>query len=180
MSTFESVDEIEEPVEILDAPNGSNGDAGSVLDAIRARRATIAAQHEYEMRLPRYGDQLVLVCKPAPASWLTRIRERMQSKNPERDYAVSADLLISVCIAVRGRRKPGGPLTDLDPDEPVRIDDRLAELLGFQAETARDVVRGLFHGAPSPEVAVVSAVNDYMEWSQGASDESDEELLGER
>lgn len=168
----------------LDAPveqNGATNGAGSVLDAIKAKRATIAAQHEYEMFLPRYGDQLVLVCKPLPPAIQTRLAERLQQRKRDSaaSWTIAADILVSVCVAVRGRVRPTGPLQDLDPDEPVRIDERLAELLSIEATKARDVALALFHGAPSPGLALDAAVGEYLAWAGGSDAEVDEELLGE-
>ena len=37
----------------------------------------------------------------------------------------------------------------------------------------------IFEKAPSPEIAVGVAVNEYLEWAQGIDADSDEDMLGE-
>ena len=155
--------------------------AGSVLDVIRERRAAKATDHVYDMPVPGYGGLLVVRCTPLAGSALTPLRLRLErSKDPARDFALAADILIAAAENVLARRKAGGELEPLDPTgEPVAINERLAELLRVETTSARDLVRELFSLAPSPELAVGDAVGDYLAWAQGADADLDEGLLGE-
>jgi hypothetical protein len=171
---LDETDELEpEPVEV--------SPAGSVLDVIRERRSARATAQEYEMPVPGYGGLLVLRCAPLRGETLTTLRVRLErSKDPARDFALAADILIAVCEDVVARRTPGAELEPLDPTgEPLELNERLAELLHFDATTARQLVRELFGKAPSPELAVGDAVGDYLAWAQGADADLDDGLMGE-
>lgn len=158
--------------------------AGSVLDVIRERRSQRAADHEYDMQVPGYGGLLVLRCTPLRGETLTQLRLRLErSKDPSRDFALAADIVVAVCENVLARRTPQGELEPLDPTgEPVAINERLAELLRVEVDPrhpARSLVRAVFDKAPSPEMAAGDAVGDYLAWAQGADADLDEGLLGE-
>jgi hypothetical protein len=169
-------DAIDEPV-----PEPIEAESGSVLDVIRSRRDSRAAEHEYDMPVPGYGGLLVLRCTPLRGETLTKLRLRLdRSKDPSRDFALAADVLSAVCENVLARRTPEAELEPLDPTgEPVRLTERLAELLQVEASSARQLVRAVFSLAPSPEMAVGDAVGDYLAWAQGADADLDEGLLGE-
>jgi hypothetical protein len=154
----------------------------SLLDTLRAKREERAAERHFDIELPGYDGLLVLRCGPIPGRTLTLLRERSErSKSPERDFNLNADTLIAACREVLGREQRSHPLRVLpDADgEPVRIDERLADLLQLPATSARDVLRCLFENANSPEVAVAYQAGLYMEWAASSLDELDEELLGE-
>jgi hypothetical protein len=174
-----------DPVEV----NGSGelpsptGEPDSVLQALRARRQTHAADRHVDLDVPGYRGLLVLRLGPIPSQTMSRLRERAErSRSPERDYNLNADTLIAACRQVLGRARPTDELQLLvDPEgEPVRIDERLAELLGVEGvKDARGMLRVLYEGANSPELAVAAAGGQYVEWASGANNEIDEELLGE-
>lgn len=154
---------------------------GSVLDAIRRRHDELRREHFYDLKVPGYRGCLVLRCAPIRGAKLTQLRIRLeQSKDPERDFGLNADVLIDSCQQVLGRERPEDELETLDPTgEPVRIDARLAELFGVQTDRARDMVYRLFDAAPSPELACGVAVGEFAAWSQGAELDAEDELLGE-
>jgi hypothetical protein len=173
---------LDEPAEAAPAPEPIEvGAAGSVLDVIRERRATKAAEHEYDMKVPGYGGLLVVRCVPLSSGVLSPLRERLErSKNPERDFALAADILIAACENVLARRSAADELEPLDPTgEPVTFTERLAELLRVEARSSRELVRELFSLAPSPEIAAGIAVNGYLEWAQGLDADLDSGLSGE-
>src|SRR5262245_27278257 len=120
----------------------SNGKApASILDTLRARRREAVGDRHYDVDVPGYAGLLVLRRGPITGSGFTRRRERMEaSKSPERDFNLNADVLIAATSDVLGRTDPLDELTALDEDEALRLDDRLATLLGFEAKGARDVV----------------------------------------
>jgi hypothetical protein len=155
--------------------------AGSVLDVIRERRSTRAAEHVYDMPVPGYGGLLVLRCTPLAGEALTPLRLRLErSRDPSRDFGLAADILVAACENVLARRSAGAELEPLDPTgEPVELNERLAELLRVEARSARELVRAVFSLAPSPELAAGDAVGDYLAWAQGADADLDEGLLGE-
>lgn len=83
---------------------------------------------------------------------------------------VEDDLLISACVEILGR--DGDELVPLDPDSPVRFDDdRLGELLGFEASSARDCLRKAFRADEYP-LAITShtgALVDYLQATEDAA-----------
>jgi hypothetical protein len=159
--------------------------AGSVLDVIRGRRSAKAAEHEYDMPVPGYGGLLVVRCAPLAGEALTPLRLRLErSKDPSRDFALAADILIAATENVLARREARAELEPLDPTgDPVTFTERLAELLRIEEidprHPARSLVRAVFSLAPSPELAVGDAVGEYLLWAQGADADLDEGLLGE-
>jgi hypothetical protein len=161
--------------------NGA-GPTGSVLEAVRARRQQLAARQTLEIDLPGMLGLMALRLGPIPGPQLTRIVERQQSsKSPERNFNANADVLIAACVEVLGRARESDPWTSLPgaSGRPCRLDEDLCGHLGLEPVTARELIRELFKGAPSPEFAVGYAANEYVEWAAAASGEVDEELLGE-
>jgi len=157
--------------------------AGSVLDVLRAKTRELAAAHEYDMVVPgrAWAGRLVLRCEPLQASTLTTLRMRLErSKDPERDFALNADVLINACVDVLGRRTRTDELVPLGGDVPMTIGAPLADALGLDGmTTSRQVLRALFSGVPSPELAVMNAAGDYLSWAQGADEDLEVDALGE-
>ena len=155
----------------------------SVLDAVRKRREALAHDRFYDLDVPGYNGCLVLRCGPIDAKKLGQVRERLTRAGGGAvlDFSFNADIIIDSCREVLARRRPEDVLESIDPngDEPVRIDARLAELFGVETNRARDLLRVLYEGAPSPEVAVERAQIDLYQWSAGAEEELEEDLLGE-
>jgi hypothetical protein len=163
--------------------NGHTQQPTSVIEALRQQREQRLAERFHDFDVPGYMGLLSLRLGPIPGARLTALRERAErSKSPERDFNLNADTLIAACVEVRGRARTSDPFTTLpDTDgEPVRLDDRLATLLGFTADgVARNVVRALFSGTPSPDLAVATVANAYVEWASGEVSDSDDAYLGE-
>jgi hypothetical protein len=168
---------VEEPQPIQAAP----GD--SVLDAVRKRREALVQDRYLDLEVPGYNRCLVLRCGPIDAKKLGQVRERAAKVGGGAamlDFGFNADVITDSCREVLGRRSPEDELEGIDPEgEPVRIDARLAELLGVKADRARDLLRALYSGAPSPEVAIERAQIDLYQWSSGQEAELEEDLLGE-
>jgi hypothetical protein len=154
----------------------------SILDAVRKRREALEHDRHLDLELPGYHGCLVLRCGPINAKKLSQVRERVtrQGAGAALDFAFNADIVIDSCREVLGRRRPEDELEPIDPEgTPVRVDARLAELLGVDAKTARDLLLVLYGGAPSPEVAVERAQIELYQWSSGMEPELEEDLLGE-
>ena len=159
-----------------------------VLEALRAKREQLSRERYFDVELPGYGGLWVLRCGPVATETMTVLRERMQrSKSPARDFNLNADWLFHATREVMVRtttEEELEPLRDAE-GEPVGIDVRLVDLLGEAVpelqgcEKARELVRALFAGANSPDLAVSIAAGEYLEWASRAGNEIDEELLGE-
>ena len=180
LEPFEGDDQVEPEPEPVEAPA-----EGSVLDVIRRRRESYHAEEHYYALVPGYEGLFALECGPLKAETQTATRVRMQmlerKGDPARDWAINADTLIAVTERVVGRVSIGSPWESIDTltGEPVRIEERLAELLGVEAASARELLRAVFDKVPSPEVAIGVRVNEYLEWAQGLDLDADRLMMGE-
>ena len=90
------------------------------------------------------------------------------------------DLLIEACLSILVRVDDDGgfePLEDDDGD-PVRFDVRLAEFLGFEANSARDTVAATFSPDGAQPLTAFDQAAAVLSWLQGKSAEIDPALLG--
>lgn len=171
---------VHEPDE-LDVHDENGSVPASILDALRERRREQVADRYFDLDVPGYRGQLVLRCRPIRGQVFTRLRERMErSRSPERDFNLNADTLIAACSEVLARARVEDPLLVLATDgEPIKLGKQLGQLLDVPSTSARDVVREVFHGAPSPELAVGAAAGRYMSWATALDAETDDDYLGE-
>jgi hypothetical protein len=152
-----------------------------IIEALRARRAEKAEQHFHDEEVPGYGGLLVLRLGALPGNALTELRLRLErSRSPDRESNMNADVIAKATRAVLGRARVDDELVELPGhDGPVRMDAELAEILGIDAKTARQVVFAVFEKANAPDIALAATAASYLEWATSAADEADEELLGE-
>jgi len=148
----------------------------SILDQIARERRELADKTEVTLPIPGYTN---LFCRYRLIDALVegkQIRDRLASiRNEEERVAAGAiDTLVEACTGFYGR-EPGGELVPIDPDGsgPLVYEERLAEAFQFEAETARDVVWGLFGGR---RAAIMEHFRLYAEWS---ADPSSVVTLGE-
>lgn len=155
--------------------------AMSVLDRVRARRAEVMAERTIDLEVPGYDGDLVVRFRPLEGPVFARLAfalnpqagERMEDR---RHSAIYTEALIEGCVEVMVRPAPGAPPVPLTEDPPpVRFEQRLADLLGFEAKTARDVVRGVY----GREAAMVQHVMALFGFSSDTSLEVDEAVAGE-
>lgn len=167
----------------------SNG-AGSVLDALRARRAQAEVERYYDLAVPGYAGCLVLRLGPLPQQQLAKISSLAAQPNlaAERLLDLNLDTVIGACTAVLGRKDRADDFTVLvdERGDQVRVDRRLVDMLALDlpapvrdSPRARDVLLALFDQANSPQLAITIASGEYMDWARSASGDIDEELLGE-
>jgi hypothetical protein len=179
------------PYPVGDGEPGDNGKpeepgGDSVLEAIRARRKQLDGEQTLVYEVPGYGGLLALELGPIHAQQMTQLRVRRdKSKSPERDFNLNCDMVLAATRQVLGRARRSDGWRALDPDGvPVRIDGRLGELLQFEPEPgggsdARSILRFVFRMANSVEFAVQLCAGEYTDWAASASEETEEELLGE-
>jgi hypothetical protein len=152
----------------------------NVLDALKAQRARAVEERTYDVVVPGWGDLLVLRLGAITGQQQQRLVERAQRRTAQTN--ADADFLIAAFREVLGRATPQGELAvlvDADGDQ-VGLDERLAHLLDLgPVRRARDVLDLLFARANSPSLAIASAANEWLEWARSASDEIDEDFLGE-
>jgi len=168
----------DEPVTAIG--NGHGAASSTVLSMLRAKRAAHTAAQTYDISVPGYDELLVLRCGPLPGAKFTVFRERHErSRSPERDFNLNADMLLAAVQDVLVRRTPDDELQPLDADDPIGLDERLAQGLGLNAKSGRELTRELFGAAPIPEMAVNTLMGSYMEWATGVNADADETFAGE-
>lgn len=171
----------DEHTQVLAPATNGHAPASSVFGALKAKRAEYVSSETYDIDVPGYGGQLVLRLGTVSGGQLVKFAERREaSKSPERDFNMSADLLLAACREVLWRETPESEPQPFDGDEPMLIDERLAAGLGLGASSGRELVRALFSAVPMPEMALGQALGaGYMEWASGVRSEADEEYVGE-
>lgn len=149
-----------------------------LLARLRAMREVALADRTLDLPVPGYHGELVARFGPLPeVDW----RRFVKQANTDTSETVDAerDLLIKACREILVRHDDGtlGPIGS--PDEPpVRFDERLGPLLGYEATTAREALLGLV-GAPQAQAAVSTMAGALVTWLSGARDEATETALGE-
>lgn len=156
----------------------------NALGKLRKQHAELRKERTLDLRVPGWSGMLIARYSPVRAADLrklsTRITKLSQQDTPESDLAAAADLIITACreilVEVDGEVRP---LADeAGYDSPVRFDKRLAEVLGFEAESAREVVYGCFpqfEDGTVIETTVNAHALEVTEWITNV----DEEVLSE-
>lgn len=159
--------------------NGDGGARANLLTTLRAKREEAKADQYLDVDIPAYDGLLVARFRPFPIEKSERkaneLRKLREAHAPVLLKA-SCDTLIDACEQLMVRTEVGGEPKPIDPDTdvPIAFDSRAAELFGFKADTARQVVIGLF----PTEQAIVKTSVDVSVWMTTLQRESDEELLG--
>jgi hypothetical protein len=83
------------------------------------------------------------------------------------------DLLIQACVEFEVLMADGW--RSVDPDDPVRYDRVLADLLDLGTTTARATCRAVF----ANDVALTMHFNDLIEWMRSVGQEADDDVVGE-
>lgn len=171
--------------EVLAEGNGEapSGAAASVWGVLQARRAQLAGERHLDLEVPGTFGLFTLRLGPISGQKLAQLTDRLQkSRSPDRDYNLNADYLIASCQGILGRQDPSRP-KELMVDEAgdaICLDRRLADAFGLPQDIPmRGLVKRLYAGAPSPEMAVQMAGGEYVAWAAGITPELDEEALGE-
>lgn len=157
-------------------------EAGGLLDNLRRRRESLAADATTLLDVPGYGGLLTVRYRTLDAKAIKQIGKRAESAGRLSGDEATAELnggvdqIAASCVEVLVRDADTGNLSPIDPSgEPRRFDRRLAELLGFEAENGRQVVYGVF----GPDMHIMGTVKELTEWQTGASREVDDALAGE-
>lgn len=159
---------------VMAALSSGHGDHDSVLARLRARREALAGEHHLDLDVPGYGGELVARYAPLRAGGLTRLFPLISPDAPAPSISVVADELIAACRAVLIR--DDGKLGDIAPEYgSLGFEQRLAAVFGFEAETAREVVVGVFGPDPHIEGHGMALVS----WSTDASTSLDARVEGE-
>lgn len=163
---------------IKDVREAAESGGDNLLDRLRERRNQIASKDEYRLDLPvpGYDGELVVRYKYTEYNETAERADRLRGVDAGQVPLISAiDTLIAACdkvmIVVNGRLVPidEGALT------PVRFEERLADILAFNASKARDVVRGLFNN----DYAIIEQAMTVSRWMRDVTKKVDEAYVGE-
>jgi hypothetical protein len=173
--------QVEEPVE----ETGSG--LPSLLDSLRKQREEIAGAQSRRFALPGYNGSLYAeyrLLDSHDANEIVRRAQKQFRKDPdESELIASIDLLIKACTGIFG--VPDGeqvPLNQIMNEEggnypvPIRYDTSLAEILGFEASSAREAVMGVFGGN---SLAIIAHARGLQMWFANTNADVDFDFLGE-
>lgn len=152
----------------------------NLLARLREKRAAIGAKKDVVVPIPGYDGELAVRYVWKPYEELARRGQQLQKvKDPtRRDLLAAADTLIQLCdeVVIPSEETEDGwrPLAE-EGEDAIRYDDRLAEALGFTADTARETVFATFNGN---DYAVLNTALQLSAWLQDATQEVDADFSG--
>lgn len=143
---------------------------------LRAQRKAIQSAKTHDLDIPGYNGRLVARYTMLGFDRVNKIQTR--SINILKDTTAQMNAQIDTLIAALEQvcaRKNDGSVVPIDDEHPIRFDKRLAALFGFEAESARDVVKGVF----VHEMYIVDQHQDLIMWMRGMTSDVELEALGE-
>ncbi len=159
--------------ESLQAPESTSA---NVLGRLRAQREELLRERHLDVPIPGYRGELWARFRPIDWVELRQIAQREAASDDERAALHSqADTLVTACEEVYARTADGGRIALGGDGEPARFDEALAEALEIKADTARDVLLAVV----ANDFAVTSLWDRVTAWMSGASQEVDEQFVGE-
>lgn len=154
----------------------------SLLEQIRERRKELSGDRKTYITIPGYDDiGLVAMYHLLDGKELDIITTRAQRQTRDRvdrGLYMACDVMIAACDGLYLDRG-GSEYVPFDPKrrgEAFRYEQALADFCGFEAETARQVVMGLFG---NNDAALASHSFKLQRWFQDTMRDADEEFLGE-
>jgi hypothetical protein len=158
---------------VTGAANG-NGSGETTLAWLRQRHGELARDRTMDYSVPGYDGRLAIRFGPVPWRAIAKVQSFTPGDDPEGRalLGLNCDVIIAATRAVL-IADVGGELVDIDPEGPVGIDQRLAELLGAEAKTARETLLWLF---PS-EVALGVCAGELLGWTQRTNEAVNQEFV---
>ena len=154
--------------------------AQNLMETLRARREQALEDKEYDLEIPGYNGDLVARYRHLSGKEADQIGTRVMNQTKqrtERTVHMAMDTMIAACTGMYARI--GAELVPIDPNGdgiPCGYDEELAQFMGFEATTAREVVRGVFVGN---EMAIGAHSMQLQRWMSGDRRTMAEEFLGE-
>jgi hypothetical protein len=164
--------------------NGADGDAqemSNVLEQIRQRRRSLFENRQTYLSIPGYEEiGLVAQYHLLDGHELNGIVEKVRRQTKDavsRGINSSLDILITACDGLFLFRE--GEYVPFDPGytgSPLDYNQGLAEFVGYEANSARQVVQGLFG---NNDAALAAHAMKLQRWFQNTTRDADQEFLGE-
>jgi hypothetical protein len=159
--------------------NGSGDERATLLATLRGKREAAKADHYLDLDIPGYDGLLVARFRPFPIEKTERKMAEFQRNIGKQPVLLKAacDTLIDACEQVMVKKPDWEEPRPLDDEAipPIAFDERLAQMLGYETSSARQVITGLF----PTEQAVLSMNNKVTSWMQDVTQDVDASLLGE-
>jgi hypothetical protein len=150
----------------------------------RALRAKLAEDKTIELVVPGYAGLLGVRYRPIPENDWRELASRIERSGGTMDAAtgleVALDVVIGACECLLWRDDPDQPwgIVEDDAGQPLRFDVRTAEWLGFEASSAREVVRGVFSPEGTKPISPAVHGDAVAEWLRGNATAINRTLLG--
>lgn len=136
--------------EVFDLGEAALATPESLKEGLRRQREENLQNRTLELALPEYTNpELVGMYRVMDPAELAVIGEKLKREFKNRTELVTygaIDSIIACCSGLYAREAGKKELIPLDAEFPLRYDGRLAEYLGIEAQTAREVVVGVFGG----------------------------------
>lgn len=167
--------------------NGAGDEKATLLATLAVKREEAKADHWLDLPIPGYDNLMYARFRPFPVEKTERKMAEFQKLAGKQPLLLKSacDTLIDACEQVMllparfdgDIGDQGQNLIPIDDDAmpPIAFDERLAHALNFKADTARQVVLGLF----ATEQAVIAMNIMVSRWMQDVTRKTDEALLGE-
>lgn len=170
----ELIDDFDDVPEADAQPSGLQ----SIRDQIRAERDELKTETTLDLVVPGY-EMIGVRYRGIPARELDQFAKRL-SKSKE-GMRTATDVLIRCCDSILVRPNGDDALEPLEDDQGdyLKFDQRLADFLGIEASSAREIVTQLFSPDGVQTLATFEHANAVMEWMQGKGAKIDPGLLGE-
>lgn len=163
--------------------------AGSPLAALRERRESLRRDRHLDLEVPGWDGLLVARYGPPEPGAMTRYAEQAtilaRENRDDAALVASTDILVGLCREILTRGDDGDlvSLAELAGEsDAIRYDERLAEHLGYEATSAREVVWGVFPQHPDGralDYVVQAHANEVVSWLSRVDEEADDVLAGE-
>ena len=153
----------------------------SRLERLRERRrAAREDRAPLDLPIPGYGDELIARYRVLDYGELQKLQKRggdmARSGDKEAQLKVTMDTIAQACVGVFLAEEDGSlrPLNEVDPDygdDPVRYDERFAEVVQVDAEGK---VRTLIREAFPSDLAILAHLERLDSWMSSTNDADDE------
>ncbi len=163
-----------EPLE----PNLDHGPEESLRDRLRREREELrAGPATLDLIVPNW-ETVAIRYKAIPD--FEQFAKQLTQNKGKSNLVTVCKFLVRCCDCVLVRPSEDADLEPLadDAGKPLSLETRLAEYLGFTAESGSEVVMGLFSADRHP-LAPATHANALVDWMRGRATEIDEALLGE-
>lgn len=152
--------------------------ANSFLGQLRQKRKELTEQKTLDLNVPGYDGHLVIRYKAISDKELELFGR--QAQKDKSGMAANSDLLIRACDDILVREDLEGVAEPLQPGVKTTFSSgTLGELLGTEANSAREEVAEIFSPAGNQPLAASQHAEAVINWLQGNYEEIDKQLLGE-